>query len=504
MGYKDISNMWTRQQRHDGAMGILPSGPDKHDLLGFPGVDAEHSSFYLREVFLHDDNRTTICASLAQHIYNFEGHMDTLVNMLVEDADKLNLELDRRPFLRTAIANVLDDKGFGQLIWGQRPKAWGPSQSELHVMRPRWRVETRSRGIKNDKDSIRYNLQCWTAARIQEKINAPDQEREGESSKPRLCPISCPTGLPPTHGNEPLRQQLSGIASAKEVNILFDFKWVHQERRGTFWQIVRRPQDLSGISADLRTLYQPREWLAAFQSVKKVASEPSLSLSAASKKRSRQASPTPNSPGKRTSSDRARVSSTGATGSPAESCVAASNVVDVTPEHAPFHPRGRYINEIISKENRKLLPQALRDALPSELVTLLSVPTKTSPTAPHHDFSGLVHAQAASFLRKFQDETHDQVERLRSTAVEEFNEVLKDRTHDVDITRDDHMTELDRVFAEKVTEFKNRAEEIADEVHDRAYNHFAARLQWLIREETARAFERRALEFGRRAASLPF
>jgi hypothetical protein len=148
------------------------------------------------------------------------------------------------------------------------------------------------------------------------------------------------------------------------------------------------------------------------------------------------------------------------------------------------------IDRAVFRAVHQQLPQAVQEALPNELAKLLS----TSPTSPSasqpsprpdtygkHAFSRLVRAQAASFakaqLRDFQDETYDQIERLRSTAVEEFDELLEGKKLDIEIAQDDNLTELNRVFDEKVAEFKEQAEEIVHDVEDRAYCRFGTRLE---------------------------
>ncbi|KAH7067056.1 hypothetical protein FB567DRAFT_599660 [Paraphoma chrysanthemicola] len=185
MVHNDPIHVWTKQQARKGLKGILPSDPDEHDLLGFPGVDGKPPSFYLRKLSLDPDSCTTICESLANDIDKFVGHLDQLVNTLAEDTEKLDRELAHTSFLQLAISGVLDKRGFGKLIWGRQPKAWGCPESKLHVMRPRWRVGKTSKCSTNDEASIRYNLRCWIAARIHEKINAPDLDKTTSSSTAR-------------------------------------------------------------------------------------------------------------------------------------------------------------------------------------------------------------------------------------------------------------------------------------------------------------------------------
>jgi hypothetical protein len=98
-----------------------------------------------------------------------------------------------------------------------------------------------------------------------------------------LSLISCPARLAPAHSDV---ARILELASAKRVHILFDFNWVHKLQRALFWQIIDRPQDLSGVPTDLLILRQPKEWLSTFSSAEKAESAAPLSYSATSKKRS--------------------------------------------------------------------------------------------------------------------------------------------------------------------------------------------------------------------------
>ncbi|KAF2029775.1 hypothetical protein EK21DRAFT_89551 [Setomelanomma holmii] len=346
----------------------------------------------------------------------------------------------------------------------------------------------------------------------------------------QLCPISCSARLLPKHNDQAFLHQLLELASAKKVHILFDFKWVHQQHHAAFQQIIRCQGNLTGLPADLSTLYQPKEWSAAFYPLKNAGSEAPPSSLAASKKPPIQArtSPTPDLPQKRAFLGCAPNStpSLDVSHSPTKRSTAASTVLIATPEAPPlyddiysWHARTNPAFVPLSSSNDVLLSAALElPGSPTEKATTAATPSpepSSSLVANALDLDEAMYRAVQKLLpqavrenlpspiTKFHDETYEQVERLRSTAVEEFDKLLAEKELDFEIAKDDNITELDHVFAGKVAEFKDRAEEIADEVHDRAYSRFGQKLEWLIQEQTAILFERRALKLDRRAVSLP-
>jgi hypothetical protein len=133
---------------------------------------------------------------------------------------------------------------------------------------------------------------------VQETISLPGDQLKhvARDSSPQLmrlclslqhlCLISCPARLPPKHSDVAFLHHILELASAKRVYILFDHKWVHQQNRALFKQIIDRPQDLTGLQTDSLKLYRPGEWAAAFSSAEEAESVAPPSYSAASKKRS--------------------------------------------------------------------------------------------------------------------------------------------------------------------------------------------------------------------------
>ncbi|KAF3032318.1 hypothetical protein E8E12_001862 [Didymella heteroderae] len=113
----------------------LSAHPNEHDLLGFPGVKAEHPKVYLRRLWLPAENdRTTYPKFHDTNIIEMATLASKVVNGLAKDTTKLHEQLQGCAFLK-AEAN--------------------------------WILE------------IKLIFRHWMAARLQNKINAPSRETRG-------------------------------------------------------------------------------------------------------------------------------------------------------------------------------------------------------------------------------------------------------------------------------------------------------------------------------------
>ncbi|KAL5371290.1 hypothetical protein DPSP01_014372 [Paraphaeosphaeria sporulosa] len=207
---------WMKNYKHHPER--MPSEPDNHDLLGFPGVESEHPKWYIRRLWLvAEDPRIAFPKFLDKDVRELAVLVNKVVNTVVKDDDKRHEELSGDSFLEKDAARILDDKGFGWRIWGQHPDAETRLKSNLPGTRPRWGIKMDSGYEKNDEDNIRLNLRYWMAARIQAKMNTPSKDRKHRPSKtmkhieqislqlaPRLC------HLRPEHEGSP---ELSALAS---------------------------------------------------------------------------------------------------------------------------------------------------------------------------------------------------------------------------------------------------------------------------------------------------
>ncbi|OWY49424.1 hypothetical protein AALT_g11092 [Alternaria alternata] len=161
----------------------MPTGPEKHGLLGFTDVEAEHPKWYIRRLWLVAENdRKPFPVFLDPRVQELATQVHRVVNTFVKDEDMRHEELCGGAFLEKDAAHILDDLGFGPRIWGDGSEAEIRLGSNLPGSRPRWGVRVDSGYQRNDEDSIRDNLRYWMAARIQARINAPCKEKKSVPS----------------------------------------------------------------------------------------------------------------------------------------------------------------------------------------------------------------------------------------------------------------------------------------------------------------------------------
>ena len=157
----------------------MPTEPDKYDLLGFPGIQAEHHKKYIRALWLVAENdRKPHPNFLDSDVAELAKHVNKVVNMFAKDENKRYEELNGGAFLKKEAVHILEELGFGERIWGEHTGAEPRLKSNLPGERPRWGVNKDSRYESNDQDSIQLNLRYWMAARIQAQINASCKEKK--------------------------------------------------------------------------------------------------------------------------------------------------------------------------------------------------------------------------------------------------------------------------------------------------------------------------------------
>ncbi|KAL5119407.1 hypothetical protein ACEQ8H_002676 [Pleosporales sp. CAS-2024a] len=393
------------------------------------------------------------------------------------------------------------------------------------------------------------------------------------------CFISYSGDLPVMNSVEGPIRDLLDLATARKIHVLFDFKWIHQQNHALFRRIINQPQDYTGLPVDACvTLYRPEDWLP-LALVNKPESQAPPSYSVASKKRSRhsRASSTPEPvPSKRALLENVPDNPL-VLKSPTAECTSVSPATITHPEGLPpydalhlasvpiavtddelsfaaleypgsptekattvatssrrssrsSHTGASNVHDIVYKTVQELLPQAVQAALPGALAKLLSVPpispSSSMPSPRLNEIAEstlgrIINAQAAAYaktqLQEFRAETYAEVERLRDTASDEFYTLLEEKKREVEIAKDDNLLEVDRVFAEKLDEFRDRAEEVATEVSDRAYVDLEKKSDKLVWGTQAFLAQWKALETGtervvvkyrsdderRRATSLP-
>ncbi|RYN78726.1 hypothetical protein AA0119_g13545 [Alternaria tenuissima] len=216
----------------------MPTEPEKHGLLGFTDVEAEHPRWYIRRLWLVADNdRKRFPVFLDPQVQELATQVNRVVNRFVNDEDMRHEELCGGAFLEKDAAHILDELGFGPRIWGDNSGAEIRLRSNLPGSRPRWGVRADSGYQSNDEESIRDNLRYWMAALIQAKINAPCKEKSvpsvtaermgqlppaptsvpASASLPQLSELTQRGGPPETSSLTPSRLKRRGNSSAVRV-----------------------------------------------------------------------------------------------------------------------------------------------------------------------------------------------------------------------------------------------------------------------------------------------
>ncbi|KAF3032560.1 hypothetical protein E8E12_001883 [Didymella heteroderae] len=188
----------------------LSADPNEHDLLGFPGVKAEHPKIYLRRLWLPAENdRTTYPRFYDTTIKEMAQLANRVVNSLANDAARRNEELQGGAFLESEANWILEVKRYGSRIWGEDYGTSTRLKSNLGGIYPRWGAWTASgEQVSNDQEMIKLTFRHWLAARLQEKINAPTREarRAAETSERRQSG-------PGSHQHESAQEELPYHAS---------------------------------------------------------------------------------------------------------------------------------------------------------------------------------------------------------------------------------------------------------------------------------------------------
>jgi hypothetical protein len=150
-------------------------------------------------------------------------------------------------------------------------------------------------------------------------------------------------------------------------------------------------------------------------------------------------------------------------------------------------------------------------------------PNPRSISSLRNLISSRAAAHAEAQLQKIYDDTLDHATDLRNEADTEFRDFLENEKFDVTMARDDGVEELNRMFDEKVEEFRDCTAEILESVEERAemvYVDVCDRLDDLVGKEKTYLKRERALlegdrkrfeeerrnaarDRGRRAISLP-
>jgi hypothetical protein len=170
----------------------LPAPPEMHDLIGFPGVEAEHPKKYIRKLWLAAEHyRTQQPPLYAANAIKLQRRVSEVVNRLKNNEDQRQEELAKPEFLKDVADSILLDEGegYGHIIWGQDYGAPELLHNKHGGTKPKWRIKNDAgEWEKNDQDQydtvsilvptftntlrITLHLRQWIAARLQASINA--------------------------------------------------------------------------------------------------------------------------------------------------------------------------------------------------------------------------------------------------------------------------------------------------------------------------------------------
>jgi hypothetical protein len=181
---------WAKEQQNRQKTKTLPTPPEMHDLIGFPGVEAEHPKKYIRKLWLAAEHyRTQQPPFFAANAIKLQHRVSEVVNRLKNNEDQRQEELAKEDFLKDEANRILVDEGYGPIIWG--PKYGAPEllHNKHGGTKPKWGIKNDAgEWVKNDEDQydtgsipvstftntvrITLHLRQWIAARLQASINA--------------------------------------------------------------------------------------------------------------------------------------------------------------------------------------------------------------------------------------------------------------------------------------------------------------------------------------------
>lgn len=317
------------------------------------------------------------------------------------------------------------------------------------------------------------------------------------------CPVWCPPSsglIAPKDGSVATFGQFVDLARATEVHILLDWNWLHKDHHARFDRLVRYPEQLTGIPVDRSsaTRYRLADW-SVFSPVDDVTSEAPPPYATTSKKRPRQGQfalirifftlslnqhAVTTSPTLRSSPKRALLSPAPfLLSSPTEKATTAS-VSTPSPKPRLSSPASNApdVQDSLKNVVEELLPQMLRAILPDMLPRLFAAPSPSpSPSRPRSTpkrrripmsslgnfLSAHATAQLEAQLEGLYAETLDHATEMHSAADVEFHEILEEQKLDVAMIKEDSIVELNKVFDDRLAEFKESTADMVDQMEKR-------------------------------------
>lgn len=77
----------------------------------------------------------------------------------------------------------------------------------------------------------------------------------------KLCPVWCPPSFVPA--KEALDQHMIQLVKTTELEIVFDYNWLHRQHHALFHRLIEQPETLSGFPVDRRyrrLRYEQIDW----------------------------------------------------------------------------------------------------------------------------------------------------------------------------------------------------------------------------------------------------
>ncbi|KAF2853901.1 hypothetical protein T440DRAFT_293083 [Plenodomus tracheiphilus IPT5] len=340
----------------------------------------------------------------------------------------------------------------------------------------------------------------------------------------KVCPVWCaPSSVPlaPQDGFKASFDQLTNLAKATELHILFDCNWLHRDAHVPFHRLVEHPEELSGfpVNKHYRKLYRCVDWTVfntggadthADADATTEEDEPPPTYAEASSKRRRHVSTSPTPacpPAKRIlSSHLGDIHTTppekGATSIPnpklphdlaalssKPASVAATNPESPHSSTAPTpdlqHAVNQAVSALLPSILDTLLPNVLDSLLPSLLPRILttsspepsysqqSIASQISYTPPPATLSAFGITFTEHVARKVEGElgkiyahTLSHAKYLRNTADLEVEDVLEEGRLQFGIEKQDTLDEVERVVDEKLQAFRETCEGLGEYVQE--------------------------------------
>ncbi|KAJ4348968.1 hypothetical protein N0V95_005016 [Ascochyta clinopodiicola] len=305
------------------------------------------------------------------------------------------------------------------------------------------------------------------------------------------CRVWCPPGsgsLRPDRGAEDVMGQLTQVARATDVRVVFDFNWLRRQHHEIFAQLVEQPESLAAFATRRRDGSRCMDWtvfdLGSAEVVQKVLETESETEDEAppsyieSHKRSRHTeSPSSISPSRR-AKKRVLLSPARMFTSPTEKASSVPPGQSPRSYISPADLQREVMNAVAT-----FLPGVLRQVL-SDLPEIRTTPASPSisvaasvssqtsiPPPPLSSLNTPLDSRVARHveaqLQSIYDHTLSHASYLRNAADAEMFEVLEDYKLDMNMIKDDALVELDREVVDKLEHFRADVADVVDEVGER-------------------------------------